>query len=332
MANSLIASLRRQMTLPVISAPMFIVSNPQMTIAQCASGIIGSIPALNARPQSKLDEWLTQIDTALADLKKDQPARVVAPYAVNQIVHQSNDRLMDDMAVCAAHKVPIIITSLRAPDRIVEQVHGWGGAVFHDVTTLRHARKALDAGVDGLILVCAGAGGHAGTLSPFALLAEVRKIFDGPVALSGSITRGQHILAAQAMGADFAYIGTRFIASEEANAAAAYKQMLIDAQASDILYTPFFTGIPGNYLVPSIAAAGLDPSDLQVTPGNKPSFGKDRKPWRDIWSAGQGVGGICDISPVEHIVERLQHEYHAAWRALDATVSAQAIKSEERAC
>lgn len=320
------------MRLPVISAPMFIVSNPQMTIAQCASGIIGSIPALNARPQSKLDEWLTQIDAGLADLKKNQPARIVAPYAVNQIVHQSNDRLMDDMAVCAAHEVPIIITSLRAPDRIVEQVHGWGGVVFHDVTTLRHARKALDAGVDGLILVCAGAGGHAGTLSPFALLAEVRQIFDGPVALSGSITRGQDILAAQATGADFAYMGTRFIASEEANAAAAYKQMLIDAQASDIVYTPFFSGIPGNYLMPSIAAAGLDPSNLQVAPGSKPSFGKDRKPWRDIWSAGQGVGGIADIAPVEQIVESLEQEYHAAWRALGTTVAEQAIQSEERAC
>ncbi len=313
------------MRLPVISAPMFIVSNPRMTIAQCASGIIGSIPALNARPQSKLDEWLTQIDTALADLKKHQPARIVAPYAVNQIVHQSNDRLMDDMAVCAAHKVPIIITSLRAPDRIVEQVHGWGGVVFHDVTTLRHARKALDAGVDGLILVCAGAGGHAGTLSPFALLAEVRRIFDGPVALSGSITRGQDILAAQAMGADFAYMGTRFIASEEANAAAAYKQMLIDAQASDIVYTPFFSGIPGNYLMPSIAAAGLDPSNLQVASGSKPSFGKDRKPWRDIWSAGQGVGGIADIAPVEQIVDSLEREYHAAWHALGTQV----MRSEE---
>lgn len=325
MAHRLITSLRAQMRLPVISAPMFIVSNPRMTIAQCASGIIGSIPALNARPQSKLDEWLTQIDTALADLKKKQPARIVAPYAVNQIVHQSNDRLMDDMAVCAAHKVPIIITSLRAPDRIVEQVHGWGGVVFHDVTTLRHARKALDAGVDGLILVCAGAGGHAGTLSPFALLAEVRQIFDGPVALSGSITRGQDILAAQAMGADFAYMGTRFIASEEANAAAAYKQMLIDAQASDIVYTPFFSGIPGNYLMPSIAAAGLDPANLQVAVGSTPSFGKDRKPWRDIWSAGQGVGGISDISSVEQIVDSLEQEYHAAWRALGAQV----MRSEE---
>lgn len=324
MAHRLITSLRAQMRLPVISAPMFIVSNPQMTIAQCASGIIGSIPALNARPQSKLDEWLTQIDTGLADLKKNQPARIVAPYAVNQIVHQSNDRLMDDMAVCAAHKVPIIITSLRAPDRIVEQVHGWGGVVFHDVTTLRHARKALDAGVDGLILVCAGAGGHAGTLSPFALLAEVRQIFDGPVALSGSITRGQDILAAQAMGADFAYMGTRFIASEEANAAAAYKQMLIDAQASDIVYTPFFSGIPGNYLMPSIAAAGLDPSNLQVAPGSKPSFGKDRKPWRDIWSAGQGVGGIADIAPVQDIVDSLEQEYRTAWNALGTTVAEQA--------
>jgi nitronate monooxygenase len=274
-----------------------------------------------------LDVWLTQIDTALDQLKKSDPTRIVAPYAVNQIVHQSNDRLMDDMAVCAEHKVPLIITSLRAPNHVVEQVHDWGGIVFHDVTTLRHARKALDAGVDGLILVCAGAGGHAGTLSPFALLAEIRQIFDGPVALSGSITRGQDILAAQAMGADFAYMGTRFIASDEANADAAYKRMLVDANASDILYTPFFTGIPGNYLVPSIVAAGLDPSELQISAAGTPTFGKERKPWRDIWGAGHGVGSIDAISSVSRIVERLEHESHAAWQSLDTVVNIQTILS-----
>lgn len=331
MTQTLMPLLRRQMRLPIISAPMFIVSNPQMTIAQCASGIIGSLPALNARPQSKLDEWLTEIETALDALKKSDPTRVVAPYAVNLIVHQSNERLMDDLTVCAAHKVPLVITSLRAPDHIVQQVHGWGGVVFHDVTTLRHARKALDAGVDGLILVCAGAGGHAGTLSPFALLAEVRRIFDGPIALSGSLTRGQDVLAAQAMGADFAYMGTRFIASEEANADPAYKQMLVDASASDILYTPFFTGIPGNYLMPSIVAAGLDPAQLQAPSPGAPTFGKERKVWRDIWGAGQGVGGIDAISSVADIVDRLAHEYEAARRSLEAIGTTQPMTSQETA-
>src|SRR5690606_2869267 len=220
------------------------------------------MPALNARPQGLLTEWLTEIETTLADLKRRDPQRLIAPYAINHIIHKSNDRLAEDLDVCAAHKVPLIITSLRAPNQVVDTIHGWGGKVFHDVTTLRHAEKALEAGVDGLILVCTGAGGHAGRLSPFALVAEVRKIFDGPVILSGAITRGQDVLAARALGADFAYIGTRFIASEEARAHEEYKQMLVDTQASDIVYTPFFTGIPGNYLKPSIAAAGLDPENL----------------------------------------------------------------------
>src|SRR5690606_11286328 len=268
MPRTTVTQLYQTLSLPVISAPMFIVSGPELVIAQCASGIIGSMPALNARPQSKLAEWLTQIETALAELKRQEPNRVIAPYAINHIIHKSNDRLAEDLAVCAEHKVPLIITSLRAPNDVVDAVHGWGGKVFHDVTILRHARKALDAGVDGLILVCAGAGGHAGTLSPFALLAEVRKIFDGPIALSGAISRGQDVLAARAMGADFAYIGTRFIASAEANAPEAYKQMLVNGQASDILYTPYFSGIPGNYLKPSIAASGLDPEQLpDLEPG-----------------------------------------------------------------
>lgn len=317
MSRTMVTQLYRQLSLPVISAPMFIVSGPELVIAQCASGIIGSMPALNARPQSKLAEWLTQIDTALAELKQREPGRIVAPYAINHIIHKSNDRLAEDLAVCADHKVPLIITSLRAPNDVVDTVHGWGGKVFHDVTTMRHARKALDAGVDGLILVCSGAGGHAGTLSPFALLAEVRKIFDGPIALSGAISRGHDVLAARAMGADFAYIGTRFIASHEAQAEDAYKHMLVAAQAHDILYTPYFTGIPGNYLKPSISAAGLDPEALPASNPDGTNFGSTRsKAWRDIWGAGQGVGSIDDISSVETIVEKLKQEYHAAYSSL----------------
>lgn len=317
MPRTIVTQLYQQLALPVISAPMFIVSGPELLIAQCASGIIGSMPALNARPQSKLAEWLTQIDTALAELKRREPGRIVAPYAINHIIHKSNDRLLEDLAVCADHKVPFIITSLRAPNDVVDAVHGWGGKVFHDVTTMRHARKALDAGVDGLILVCSGAGGHAGTLSPFALLAEVRKIFDGPIALSGAISRGHDVLAARAMGADFAYIGTRFIASHEAQAQDAYKQMLVDAQANDILYTPFFTGIPGNYLKPSIAAAGLDPDTLASSNPDGTNFGSTRtKAWRDIWGAGQGVGSIDSISSVATIVEKLKDEYREAYSAL----------------
>ncbi|NYT63302.1 nitronate monooxygenase [Alcaligenaceae bacterium] len=320
MPRTTVNQLYQQLSLPVISAPMFIVSGPELVIAQCASGIIGSMPALNARPQGKLTEWLTQIETALAEIKRQQPDRIIAPYAINHIIHKSNDRLADDLAVCADHKVPLIITSLSAPNAVVDAVHNWGGKVFHDVTTIRHARKALDAGVDGLILVCSGAGGHAGALSPFALLAEVRKIYDGPVALSGAISRGQDILAARAMGADFAYIGTRFIASDEAQAHEDYKQMLVDAQASDILYTPFFTGIPGNYLKPSISAAGLDPENLPAINPDGTNFGSTRtKAWRDIWGAGQGVGSIDSILPLQHIVDKLKQEYQQANASLSDT-------------
>ena len=310
MPHPLVEQLYRDLSLPVIAAPMFIVSGPELVIAQCASGIVGAMPALNARPQSLLAQWLEQINAGLAALRKSNPQRPPAPYAINHIIHQSNDRLQDDLAVCAEHKVPIIITSLRAPGDIVDKVHAWGGKVFHDVTTLRHARKALEAGVDGLILVCSGAGGHAGTLSPFALLGEVRKIFDGPIALSGAISRGQDILAARAMGADFAYVGTRFIASTEARAQEAYKNMLVHSQASDILYTPFFTGIPGNYLKPSIAAAGLDPENLPTPQSAATNFGTTRsKPWKDIWGAGQGVGNIDSIEDTAHIVATLRQEY-----------------------
>lgn len=306
---------RDKLALPVIGAPMFIVSNPELVIAQCKSGVIGSFPALNARPKEQLDAWLTRIKTALAD---DPQA---APFAVNQIIHQSNERLEHDMALCAKHKVPLIITSLRAPNDIVPHVHAYGGKVFHDVISVRHAEKALEAGVDGLILVCAGAGGHAGTLSPFALVAEIRKIFDGPLALSGSIASGRAILAAQAMGADYAYVGTRFIASREANASEAYKQALVDAAAADIVYTPYFTGVHGNYLKRSIVAAGLDPDNLPARDKSAMNFGGQpaeggAKAWRDIWGAGQGVGSIDAVLPAAEIVDRLKREYQAARAAL----------------
>jgi len=299
------ALLQHRLSLPAIGAPLFIVSNPDLVIAQCQAGIVGSFPALNARPAAMLDTWLTRIGTTLTE--RD------APYAVNQIVHASNDRLDHDMDVCAQHRVPIIITSLRAPHAVVDAVHAWGGLVFHDVTTMRHAEKALEAGVDGLILVAAGAGGHAGTLSPFALVAEVRRIFAGPLILSGSITNGAQILAAQAMGADLAYLGTRFIATAEANAAEGYKRMIVESTAADILYTPFFTGVAGNYLKPSITASGLDPAALPDAQKPDMNFGSTRvKPWKDIWGAGQGVGSISDTPPAATVIARLRAEYATA--------------------
>ncbi len=305
--------LLQSLALPVIGAPMFLVSVPELVIAQCRAGIVGAFPALNARPASELDAWLTQIRAALG------PAD--APFAVNQIVHHSNNRLEQDVAVCEKHRVPLIITSLRAPGEVVKQVHGWGGLVFHDVTNLRHAEKALEAGVDGLILVAAGAGGHAGTLSPFALVAEVRRIWSGPIALSGAITEGRQILAAQAMGADLAYIGTRFIATAEANADPRYKRMIVESGAADILYTPFFSGVHGNYLKSSIAAQGLDPDALPAADKTKMSFGSNEsgervRAWRDIWGAGQGVGSITDIPPAAEVVARLRHDHAAARAAL----------------
>jgi nitronate monooxygenase len=303
------ALLHNRLKLPVIGAPLFIISNPDLVIAQCRAGIVGSFPALNARPKEELDVWLTRIRASLT--AED------APFAVNQIVHGSNDRLEHDLDICAKHRVPIIITSLRAPNAVVDAVHGWGGLVFHDVTTLRHAEKALEAGVDGLILVAAGAGGHAGTLSPFALVAEVRRRFAGPLILSGSITNGAQILAAQAMGADLAYMGTRFIATAEANADARYKQMIVESAAADILYTPFFTGVPGNYLKPSITASGLDPDALPAAEKPGINFGSTRvKPWRDVWGAGQGVGSITDAPPAGEVIARLRAEYATARAAL----------------
>lgn len=316
--NSVVAQLYDRMRLPVIASPMFIVSGPELVIAQCASGIVGSMPALNARPQTELSPALTKIETALADLHRRDPERSIAPYAINLIIHRSNERLEADLAVCAEHQVPIIITSLSAPDRVVDAVHAWGGKVFHDVTTVRHAQKALEAGVDGLILVTAGAGGHAGTTNPLALVGEVRRFFDGPLVLSGAISRGDDIAAARAMGADFAYVGTRFIASIEANAVPEYKQAIVDSGSKDILYTPYFTGIPGNYLKHSIVAAGLDPENLPDSGKTAADLGASlTKAWRDIWGAGQGVGNIDAVMPVADIVDQLEREYRASVKRLN---------------
>ncbi|MFG1298211.1 nitronate monooxygenase family protein [Xanthobacter sp. V3C-3] len=303
-------AFRGTLALPVIASPMFILSGPELVIAECLAGVVGAFPALNARAPDTLDGWLTRIKAELAAARAADPTRRIAPFAVNQIVHASNDRLERDMETCVAHEVPLIITSLRAPGDVVRQAHSYGGVVFHDVTTVRHAEKALEAGVDGLILVCAGAGGHAGTLSPFALLGEVRRFYDGPVALAGAITTGEAILAAQALGADFAYMGTRFIATAESRAVAPYKEMIADAQAADILYSPFFTGVPGNYLKPSVVASGLDPDNLPHADKTAMSFSSGKvKAWRDVWGAGQGVGTIADAPPVAEVVARLAREY-----------------------
>jgi nitronate monooxygenase len=301
---------------------MFIVSGPDLVIAQCKAGVVGSFPALNARPEAMLDEWLSRISTELADFSAANPNVPVAPYAVNQIVHQSNNRLEHDVEMCVKYKVPIIITSLRPPAEVVNAVHGYGGIVFHDVINIRHAQKAIDQGVDGIIAVCAGAGGHAGTTSPFALVKEIRKIFDGTIILSGSMSRGNDALAAQAMGADLAYFGTRFIATQEANAPSAYKEMIVDSAAADIVYTNLFTGVHGSYLKGSIANAGLDPGDL---PDGEPhtmnfaSGSSKTKAWRDIWGAGQGVGTIDDIPSVADLVKRMETEYRDAANRLCVT-------------
>ena len=304
----------QDLSLPVIASPMFIASGPALVAAQCKAGIVGSFPALNARPAELLDTWLTDLQRELADYQEAHPGRKVGPIAVNQIVHQSNDRLEHDVAVCVKHQVPIIISSLRAPPpEMLDAVHAYGGIVLHDVISIRHAEKALEAGVDGLILVAAGAGGHAGTLSPFALVGEVRKFFDGPIALSGSIATGDAILAAQAMGADFAYIGSRFLATRESNVTDAYRSAIVESSAADVVYTNLFTGVHGNYLKKSIVAAGLDPDNLPVSDKSKMSFGSgSAKAWRDIWGAGQGVGLMDDVPTVAEMVERLQQQYQAA--------------------
>ena len=314
---SLPASLANKLELPVVGSPLFIVSGPELVIAQCKAGIIGSFPALNARPAHALDEWLTRISDELDEYRALYPNKKVAPFAVNQICHASNDRLFKDMEACVKHKVPVIITSLRPPAEIVEATHSYGGVVFHDVINAKHARKAADQGVDGLILVCAGAGGHAGTLSPFALVREVREWFKGTILVSGAIADGWSVASALALGADLAYIGTRFIASAEARAADNYKQALTAGHtAEDIVYSNLFTGIHGNYLGPSIAAAGLDPRNLPVADKTRMNFGSGgnmgAKAWRDIWGAGQGVGQIKDAPPVEELVRRLKSEFDEA--------------------
>ena len=308
--------IKKNLSMSVIGSPLFIVSGPELVIAQCKAGIIGSFPALNARPQHVLEEWIIRIKTELAEYQEQNPDKKVAPFAVNQICHGSNDRLMDDMATCVKHEVPIIITSLRPPAELVEAAHSYGGLVYHDVINVRHAKKAAEQGVDGLILVCAGAGGHAGALSPFALLREVKEWFDGTVILSGSIGDGYSIASSLALGADFAYMGTRFIATKEANADEGYKQMLIDSAADDIVYSSLFTGVSGNYLKPSIKNAGLDPDNLPEADKSTMNFGSggntDAKAWKDIWGSGQGIGGIKDDPSVEDLVTRLKEEYNQA--------------------
>jgi nitronate monooxygenase len=309
-------TLHDRLRLPIIGAPMFIVSTPALVMAQCKAGIVGSFPALNARPASQLDEWLAQISEELAAYASAHPHVKVAPFAVNQIVHASNDRLEHDMQSCVKYRVPIVITSLRPPAEVVSAVHGYGGIVFHDVINLRHAEKAAEQGVDGIIAVCAGAGGHAGLLSPFALVKQIRKIYAGTVILSGAMSTGADVLAAQALGADLAYMGTRFIATAEGNASVAYKQMLVDSRAEDIVYTSLFSGISGNYLRGSVAKAGMDPDKLPEADKTKMNFGTggntDLKAWRDIWSAGQSVSGIHEVETVAALVERMASEYEAA--------------------
>jgi len=306
----------------VIASPMFIASTPELVIEQCKAGVIGSFPALNARPQSLLDEWLTRIRAELDAYAAANPEAPVAPFAVNQIAHVSNDRLGQDVATCVRHQVPLVITSLRPPREIVDAVHAYGGLVFHDVVSVRHARKAAEQGVDGIIIVCAGAGGHAGQGSPFALVREIRQFFDGTLVLAGAMSSGADVLAAQAIGADLAYLGTRFLATTEAHVLPEYKQMIVDSGSDDVVYTSLFTGVKGNYLRKSVTAAGFDPDNLPEADKSKMNFGSggnvEKKAWRDIWSAGQGVGNIHDVLPTRELVARLIAEYADAKRRLSA--------------
>lgn len=307
------APLQDRLALPVIAAPLFIISNPDLVIAQCTSGVVGAFPALNARPAERLEDWLKRIGDALGEHDQRHPERPAAPFAVNQIVHRSNDRLAHDLDLCVKYRVPLVITSLGARPEVNEAIHSYGGLVLHDVIDDRFARKAIEKGADGLIAVAAGAGGHAGTISPFALVAEIRTWFDGPVALSGAIATGGAVLAAQAMGADFAYVGSAFIATEEANADAAYKRMVVDGAAGDIVYTNLITGVHGNYLKPSLVAAGLDPDNLPVSDPSAMNFGAGRtKAWRDIWGSGQGIGAVREVVPAARLVARLAAEYRQA--------------------
>jgi nitronate monooxygenase len=321
MSNSRLPPVLQNLALPVVAAPMFIASGPALVMAQCKAGIVGSFPALNARPPELLDTWLTEMKAELSAFREANPDARPGPIAVNQIVHHSNDRLVQDIAVCVKHQVPIIISSLRAPPPdMLDAIHGYGGIVMHDVISIRHAKKALEAGVDGLILVAAGAGGHAGALSPFALVGEVRKFFDGPIALSGAIATGDAVLSAQAMGADLAYIGSRWLATREANVDDAYRQAVIESTAADVIYTNLFTGVHGNYLKKSILAAGLDPENLPVADKTIMNFGSGggskAKAWRDIWGAGQGVGLMDEVLTVAEVMEKLKAEYLAARRRL----------------
>jgi nitronate monooxygenase len=298
---------------PVIGSPLFIISNPKLVVAQCIAGVVGSMPALNARPAEQLEEWLIEITEALAAHNAAHPEAPAAPFAINQIVHKSNDRLEHDMALCVKYKVPIIITSLGAREDINAAAHSYGGVVLHDIINNKHAHKAIEKGADGLIAVAAGAGGHAGVKSPFALIQEIRQWFDGPVALSGSIASGGAVLAAQAMGADFAYIGSAFIATDEARAVDGYKQSIVDSNSDDIVYSNLFTGVHGNYLAPSIRAAGMDPDNLPVSDPSKMNFGGDKsKAWKDIWGCGQGIGAITKVQPAGELVAQLKREYAEA--------------------
>ena len=302
-----------QLKFPVIASPLFIISNPKLVIAQCKAGVVGSMPALNARPAELLEEWLIEITEALAAHNREHPDQPAAPFAINQIVHKSNDRLEHDMALCVKYKVPIIITSLGAREDINAAAHSYGGVVMHDVINNKFAKKAIEKGADGLIAVATGAGGHAGVKSPFALIQEIREWFDGPLALSGSIATGGAVLAAQAMGADFGYIGSAFIATEEARAADNYKQAVVDATSDDIVYSNLFTGVHGNYLAPSIKAAGLDPDNLPVSDPSAMNFGGDaKKAWKDIWGCGQGIGAINAVVSTAERVAKLKQEYAAA--------------------
>ena len=311
-----IEQIKAKLQIPVIGAPLFIVSNPDLVIAQCKAGIVGSFPALNARPQETLDSWIAQIKDAITAHNEAHPDQSAAPYAVNQIVHRSNDRLMADLETCVKHEVPIVICSLGAREEVYEAIHSYGGIVLHDIINNTFARKAIDKGADGLIAVAAGAGGHAGTISPFALVQEIREWFDGPLALSGSMATGDAVLAAEAMGADFAYIGSAFIATEEANASQSYKQSIVESAADDIVYTNLFTGVHGNYLRPSIVAAGLDPDNLPESDPTKMNFGSggnsDKKAWKDIWGCGQGIGAVDAVASATDYVKRLAREYQSA--------------------
>ena len=311
-----------KLPLPIIGSPLFIISNPKLVIAQCIAGVVGSMPALNARPAEQLEEWLIEITEALAAHDKAHPDHPAAPFAINQIVHKSNDRLEHDMALCVKYKVPIIITSLGAREDINAAAHSYGGVVLHDIINNRHAHKAIEKGADGLIAVAAGAGGHAGVKSPFALIQEIRQWFDGPIALSGAISTGGAVLAAQAMGADFAYIGSAFIATEEARASDAYKQAIVDSNSDDIVYSNLFTGVHGNYLAPSIRAAGMDPDNLPESDASKMNFGGDKsKAWKDIWGCGQGIGAISKVQSTADFVAQLKRQYvEACARVLELQV------------